>query len=172
MTRVLLACFPHPEALMIAVRRVKEEGAVPVDAFTPHPVDGLAEALGAARTPVRKWMLAGGLLGGFGAYFTEWFSAVIDLPINAGGRPLHSWEVFYLFPFEFGVLMAGIVGAAALLATSGLPRLNHPLFDVQGFERSSQDGFILAVEQPERHPERLRDMLLASEALWVREGKT
>ena len=171
MTAILLASFRDSASLMTALRRIKDEGGHAVDAFTPYPVDGLAEELGIRKSRVRPAMLAGGLAGAALAYGLEWYSAVIDLPINSGGRPLHSWQVFYLFPFEFGILAAAIVGIATLLVHCGLPRLHHPLFGIDGFETASQDGFLLAVQEPDDKDSHLRDTLLAMDALWVREGQ-
>jgi hypothetical protein len=56
--------------------------------------------------------------------------------------------VFPLFPFEFGVLMAGVFGFAAMLWSTGLPSLNHPFFDSPLSDRASQDRFLLAIDIP------------------------
>ena len=53
-----------------------------------------------------------------------------------------------LVPFAIGILAAAIAGFATLLVECGLPRLHHRLFAVEGFERASQDRFILALERP------------------------
>ena len=63
------------------------------------------------------------------AYALEFWSAVYAYPIDSGGRPLNSWPIFLLVPFEVGVLAAAVAGFAALLVLCGLPRLHHPLFD-------------------------------------------
>ena len=46
-------------------------------------------------------------------------------------------------------LAASICGAIAFLIETGLPRLHHPLFDAEGFERVSEDAFVLALVRPE-----------------------
>ena len=145
MTAPLLAEFETPDALVRAWRRARDEGPRAVDAFTPFPLEELAEAFGPPPRLIRPAMA----LAGFGAasamYALQWWSAVHDYPLNAGGRPLHSWPVFLLVPFEVGVLAAGVAGFAALLWTCGLPRLHHPLFVMPQFERASQDRFLLLV---------------------------
>ena len=46
---------------------------------------------------------------------------------------------------------AGLLAASAvvlmLLILNRLPRLNHPAFNIPGFDRASQDRFFVAVEQ-------------------------
>jgi len=173
MSGLLLAEFSGAEALLEAARRAREAGWRPRDAFTPFAMEGLADALGATRTHVRVAMFIGGVGVAALAYGTEYYSAVIDFPINSGGRPLHAWPAFMLFPFAIGIFGAAVAGLIALLIESGLPRLNHPLFSVPGFERVSQDAFLLALERPsvEDLP-RARDWLSGVGALAIWEVKT
>ena len=149
MSAILIAEFAEAGTLREAAELAGRGDYELVDAFTPFPVDGLAELLGAAPNRIRLIMFLGGALGAAGAYLTEWYSAVVGYPINSGGRPLHSWPAFMLVPVAVGILVAAIAGFAALMAGSGLPRLHHPLFDVEGFERASQDAFFLAIRVPD-----------------------
>jgi hypothetical protein len=149
MTRILVASFTEPDHLIAGIDRARAEGGTPIDAFTPFPVEGLGKALGASGRRVRKFMLIGGLAAAALTYGMEYFSAVAAYPFDAGGRPLHSWPVFLLVPFEIGVLVAAACGLVALFLSTGLPRLNHPLFEAPGFEKASQDRFLLALRMPE-----------------------
>ena len=144
MTAMLLAEFDDSDRLKEAVRRLPETDAFAHDAYTPFPVPGLPEMLPSHPPRVRGPMLVGFLFLAGGAFFMEWLSATYLYPINSGGRPLNSWQVFVLFPFEIGVLGAAAFGFVALLWRNGLPRLNHPLFDVNRFVGASQDRFFLA----------------------------
>ena len=166
----ILAEFENAEALTDAARRIKDSGHQLVDAFTPFPVEGLAETFSVQPSFIRWAMLIGGLTLAAIAYGLQWWSAVYDYPLNVGGRPLNSWPVFLLVPCEVGLLAAALGGLVTFFRQCGLPRLHHPVFDVAAFERASQDRFfLLAREAPDRSDESLRDLLLSSGALTVSE---
>lgn len=169
MTGPLLAEFRDPAALKAALAQVRRSGHRPLDTFTPFPVEGLDEDLGLGRSRIRTAMLLGGLGVAAFAYWLQWYSAVHDYPINSGGRPLHSWPVFLLVPFEVGVLGAALAGFLAFLWSCGLPRLHDPLFAVPGFERASQDRFFLlvAARASDRDGAGLRRLLEGAGALVV-----
>lgn len=170
MTSSILAEFDDAKILAKAAQRIKDSGHQLLDAFTPFPVDGLAESFSVRTSYIRWAMLAGGLVLAVLAYGTQWWSAVHDYPLNVGGRPLNSWQVFLLVPCEVGMLAAALAGIIAFFRQCGLPRLHHPIFDVAGFERASQDRFfLLALEEPDQSDVRLCDLLLASGALTVSE---
>ncbi|MBY0298843.1 MAG: DUF3341 domain-containing protein [Methylobacterium sp.] len=139
----LLAAYPDPDSLVRAARTVRERGHRPLDTFTPYPVEAVEDVLEPRPTRIRWAMLIGGSSTAALAYGIQWYGAVIDYPLNSGGRPLHSWPVFLLVPFEVGVFAAALAGLLAFLWGTGLPRLHHPLFAVPGFERASQDRFFL-----------------------------
>jgi hypothetical protein len=164
----VVAEFAAPEALVAAVLRVRDEFR-DVEAFTPYSVDGLADALGFTRTGVPAVTLAGGLVGGAGAYFLQWYTAVIDYPINVGGRPLHSWPSFIPATFELAVLGAALAAFFGFLFLCRLPRLNHPLFDLPDFDLASRNRFFLCVRatDPAYDAGRARTLLASLGALRV-----
>jgi hypothetical protein len=169
MSGALLAEFSGADTLVEAAHKARAAGWRTLDAFSPFAVEGLAEALGVARSHVRVAMFVGGVGIAALAYGTEWFSAVIDYPIDSGGRPLHSWPAFMLFPFAIGIFGAAVAGLIALCVEGGLPRLHHRLFSVPGFERVSQDAFLLALERPggEHEAQRARDWLSEAGAVAI-----
>src|SRR3989442_13561536 len=116
----IMAEFASAQALLAAVAFCREARYRDIEAYPPFPVEGLAEALGFARNRVPLLTLIGGILGGAAAYFMQWYSAVIDYPINAGGRPLHSWPPLLVLTFQRAIL------GAALPAFFGFILLNRP----------------------------------------------
>jgi hypothetical protein len=168
MTTTLLAEFGAADTMVAAARAMREAGFRPVDSFTPYPVKAVEPLLEIPPSRIRVAMFVGGAaMAGF-AFWLQWYSAVYDYPINSGGRPLNSWPVFLLVPFEVGVLGAALAGFVAWLWGCGLPRLNHPLFDVAGIERASQTSFFLAVADPGGEARgRLREGLSAAGASFI-----
>lgn len=147
----LLAEFADAAQLRGAALRARHEHYSAIEAYSPFPVQGLDEALGHPRTRVPLAVLIGGLLGGFSTFALEWYSAVIDYPIDVGGRPPDSWQAFLPPAIEMTVLWAAAFGVLALLLGSGLPRLHHPLFGVPAFERASNDRFFLLLRADDPH---------------------
>lgn len=142
----LLAEFAEAEQLRAAVLRAHEEGGyVAIEAYSPFPIEGMDAALGQRRTWLPFWMLVGAIGGGSFTYWLEWFSAVANYPINVGGRPTFSWPAFIPPAVEMTILWAVLLGVAAVLLGSWLPRVHHPLFASREFERASSDRFFLLV---------------------------
>jgi hypothetical protein len=104
------------------------------------------EAL-ALRGPVIGWVaVVGMLLGGFGCFAMITFATVTDYPINIGARPLWSWPYFVIPSFAFGTLSAAILAFVAMLFLDRLPRVNHPVFNIDGIDGATQDRLFIAVE--------------------------
>jgi hypothetical protein len=155
----LVAEFDGAEALLAATRQTFAEGYRKLEAYSPFPIEGLDEALEFHRNRVPLITLIGGIVGGVGGFFMEWFSAVIHYPINVGGRPLNSWPAFIPITFELTILCASIAALLGMLGLNGLPMPYHPLFNVDQFQRASRDRFFLCVEATDPKFDRERTRL-------------
>jgi len=142
----LLAEFADERQLLDAIRHARAGGHYSaIEAYSPYPVEGMDEALGAHRVCVAPWMLLGAIGGGTFTYWLEWYSAVVNYPINVGGRPLFSWPAFIPPAVEMTILWAVLFGVGAVLSGARLPRVRHPLFESHEFERATSDRFFLLV---------------------------
>jgi hypothetical protein len=146
----LMAEFETSEALLEAARQAHKAGYRAMDAYSPFPVEGLADALDARSGPISRITFAGGVLGAILGYGTQWYSSVISYPMNAGGKPPDSWPTFIPITFEMTILGAATAAILALIWFTGLPEPYHPVFNVPGFQRASQDRFFLAIEIQDR----------------------
>ena len=157
----LMAEFKSADALLDAARRVREAGYRHAEAYSPFPVDGVAEALGYTRTRVPFFTFLGGVLGGLVGYLLQWWSAVIDYPENIGGRPVNSWPMFIPITFEMTVLGAALAALVAFLWGSGLPRLRYPLFGSPDFDLATRNRFFLCLrsDDPAFEPGQARRLL-------------
>lgn len=157
----LLAEFNDPRELVERTQQAWNAGYRRMDAYTPFPVHGLADALGVQRNWVPYIVLFGAIAGGLGGYFLQYYSAVIDYPILVAGRPLHSWPAFMVITFETAVLGAAVLGVLGMLALNGLPMPYHPVFNAPRFEMATGDRFFLCImgTDPKFDPEETKQFL-------------
>lgn len=142
----LMAEFEEAEQVLTAAQRAYAEGYRRMDAYSPFPVEGLAEALGRDFSPVPLFTLAGGMIGGLGGYFMQWYAMSQLYPLNVGGRPLNSWPNFIPVTFELTILVASLSAVTAMTLLNRLPQPHHPVFNIPEFQRASIDRFFLCIE--------------------------
>ena len=141
----MMAEFDSAQNLVDAAHHTHEAGYVKIDAYSPFPIEGLAEAMGFHKNRVPLVVLIGGLLGGLSGYALQYWISAVSYPINVGGKPYHSWPAFIPVTFEMTILFAGISAVFGMLALNGLPMPYHPVFNVPRFAFATKDRFFLIV---------------------------
>jgi hypothetical protein len=156
----LLAEFNRADSLVESVRRTRKAGFCRIDAYSPFPIEGLAEEMGFKDRRVAWLTLTGGILGAAVGYGMQVYTNHA-FPIDIGNRPLVAPPAFMLITFELMVLFAVSFAIFGMLALNHLPRLHHPLFDVPSFHLASADKFFLVVfsNDPKFDRERTRAFL-------------
>jgi hypothetical protein len=167
----LLAEFATPGALVAAARQAWTCGYRRLDAYSPYPVEELAEALHLGRSRLPRLVLGGGVAGAIAGYALQYWTTVVAYPLNVGGRPLHSWPSFIVPTFETTILFAAGAAVAGLLWLNRLPEPHHPLFNVEAFAGASSNRFFLCIESqdPRYDTARTRELLTGLGALVVTE---
>jgi Protein of unknown function (DUF3341) len=142
----VMAEFETPGELVRATRAAVAKGYKKVDAYSPFPIEEVADALHLHRNKLPLIVLGGGLAGGTLGYLLQYFITVIYYPINIGGRPLHSWPSYIIITFELTILLASISAVFGMFALCGLPMPYHPVFNAPRFALASNDRFFLCIE--------------------------
>ncbi len=142
----VVAEFHDPHAILHAAEAAYAQGFRMMDAYTPVPVHGLAEAIGFSHNRLPLIVLLGGLAGGIGGFCMQYFATVIHYPIIIGGRPFNSWPSYIPITFELTVLAAAFAAVFGMLGLNGLPRLHHPIFNAPNFALASRDRFFLCIQ--------------------------
>jgi Protein of unknown function (DUF3341) len=141
----LMAEFDSPTELVVAARKTHAAGYKKIDAYSPFPVEELAEAIGFHHNGVPAVVLIGGIVGCLSGYLLQWWISVVSYPVNVGGRPYHSAPAFIVVTFEMTILCAVLAAVFGMLALNGLPMPYHPVFNVPRFRFASKDRFFLIV---------------------------
>ncbi|MCQ0987078.1 DUF3341 domain-containing protein [Jiella marina] len=148
--RMIMAEFSTADALVSAVRElVGTKGPHRFETYSPYAlseIDDVLSARGAGPSKVRTIMVVAAICGALAAFFLQYWSSVVAYPFNSGGRPYNAWPAFMMVTFEITIISAAIGGFLTMIIGSNLPRLNHRVFDWEGFERASDDRFFLEIE--------------------------
>ena len=138
--------FSSPSELVAAARRTYEAGYRRINGYSPYPIEELSEAIGFTHSSLPLIVLIGGILGGLGGFFMQYWMEVIDYPLNVGGKPYNSWPAFIPITFECTVLMAAFAAVLGMLVLNKLPQPYHPVFNAPNFALATRDRFFLVIE--------------------------
>ena len=119
-SRFIVATYSDAESLLRGVRRATEENFRVYDVFAPYPIHGLDHAMGVRRSRL-PWVT---FLVGVGALTLaltfQFYTTVLDWPLNVGGKPDNSTLAFVPICFELTVLLSGLATVAALFLRTRL----------------------------------------------------
>ena len=157
----IIAEFDDPDAVLAAAKDAYGEGYRKMEAYSPFPIHGLAEAIGFTHNYIPLCGLIAGLTGAASLFGLQWFACVVHYPYNIGGRPNFSWPAFIPITFEGMVLFSAFTIGISMLLFNGFPRPHHPVMNAQNFSRATSDRFFLCIEVDDPQFDRAESFLNA-----------
>ena len=139
--KVMTAVFEKDQELVGAIKQLKESGIPVSDAYTPFPVHDVLKLLGReSRLPFFS------VLAGIGAMIMVfsflYYTAVIDYPINYGGKPYFAFPSFVIIIYLLTILLTFISTVIVFQLRTGLFPGKEPEIIQDG---STDDRFILTL---------------------------
>src|SRR5699024_10298740 len=110
------------------------------------PIHGMEKAMGVKESPLGWIVLGGALTGLIGALTLMVWVMGYEYPINISGKPFINIPIYVPIAFELTVLLAAFATVYGMFALNKLPRFNNPLFEVDRFEKATDDGFFVCLE--------------------------
>jgi hypothetical protein len=142
----LVATFSDAETLLHAVRAVTHDNFRIYDVYAPYPVHGLDAAMGVRRSRLPWVTFVVGCCALMLALTFQFYTTVLDWPLNVGGKPDNSTLAFVPICFELTVLLSGLATVAALFLRAQLyPGKKEMLFA----EGITNDTFALVLRRRE-----------------------
>src|SRR2546430_259024 len=138
----VMAQFDNPSQLVAAARETYAAGYRQINGYSPFPIEELDKAIGFKRTALPLIVFAGGVLGGLGGFFMQYWMEVMDYPIIVGGKPFNSWPAFIPITFECTVLAAAFAAVSGIRAPYKTPRTFHPGFYAPKFSPATPGSFL------------------------------
>jgi hypothetical protein len=150
----LVGSFAEEEECVRAVSALKR-GGIAFRVFSPIPSEHLVHAIGKKLSPVRAFVLMGGITGVLtGIAVTVGTSWEWNLVV--GGKPVVSIPPFIIIMFELMVLFGGLSAALSFFFFAGLPQLDP----IAGYsERFGADRFGIAVACTEADSPKIESLM-------------
>jgi len=129
--------FADEESCVQGVAAARRAHLQPEQVFLPFPSERLVEMLDHRPSPVRLWVLLGGIAGCLGGFWLT-IGLSMEYPHRTAGMPIISIPPFVIIAFELTILFGALLGLLGFLVHGRLP-----LFDpVPGYyRRFSADRF-------------------------------
>ena len=141
--RYLIGFFKDEGKLLAAVRALRSHDIKIMDVYSPYAIHGIDEAMNLRRSRLAWVTFVGGVIAlAIGMYF-QFYTSVIDWPIDVGGKPHNSTLAFLPIAFEITVLLAGLSTVAAFFLRGRLYPWKQPKFNFPGV---TDDTFALVLE--------------------------
>jgi len=142
--RILLGVFANGENLLGVTREARASGLKILDAYTPYAVHGLDDAMGLRPSRLPWVCFAAAVIGAALKLWFEFWTSMVDWPVNIGGKPWNSLPAFVPVTFEVMVLSAGLTTVFVFIVLSRLRPGKRPNLVVRGV---TDDRFVLVLEQ-------------------------
>lgn len=140
---VYMAEFGSARELTAAVRAFAERGYSLLETYSPVPV---LTGIPRSRSRLPLAVFIAGAIGGVLSYAIQWYANVYSYPLDIGGRPAHAIPAFLIPTFEGTVLFAALTAFVGFFVITRLPQPWHPVFEIEGFERTTVDRYWLAID--------------------------
>ena len=159
----LLGIYNNRNKAIDAIASLQQDGIDTISAYTPAPDHTIESMLKTHASPVRLFVLIGGILGCVAGFAFPIYT-VYAWPLITGGKPLISIPAFVVIAFELMILFGAIFGMMSFLGLSGLPQSRIPLRDT----RFSNDHFGIEVQCSDTSQSTVRETLETAGAIEVR----
>jgi Protein of unknown function (DUF3341) len=147
------ARFDTPDALLDAVRLLREGGFTRYECYTPYPVHGLDRAMRLPKSVLSLLVLGGGVSAVLIALSMELIPSCLIYPLVVDGKPvdLNALPMFVPIVIALTLMIAAVTAVIGMIVLGGMPRWNHPMFAWDLFAKDASRGFFVSVESTDRN---------------------
>jgi hypothetical protein len=164
----LVATFLDSEAVARAARALRDANFRIYDVHTPFPLEEVEHEIGIRSSRLGWITFSAGVGAALGALLLQFYMAVLDWPLNVGGKPANSTLAFIPITFELTVLAGALATVAALFVRARLFPGKRERLAAQGV---TNDRFALLLRRRDASfdAQNARQILLQSGAFEIQE---
>jgi len=161
----LLGVFGDEESMLSAFRKMKEQDIEIEDVFTPYPVHEILEKHGRkSRITIVGWFY--GFFATIGVLAFLIYTAVIDWPLNYGGKPSNAFPSFIVITIILTIFSITILSLFTFSWRANLwPSLEKPIYHVG----ATDDKFVILLKKEKADIVRATSLMKETGAIEVLE---
>jgi hypothetical protein len=131
-----MGIFQYEDDLLRSVQQLKDAGFARPIVFSPVPFEHELEHIyGPRKSPVRRFSLAGGLIGAVSGFALAVFCALVFV-LPSAGRAIIPFPPFLVISYEVTILFGVLFTLLGFHVVSGLPAWqDHPYDERFGIDR-------------------------------------
>jgi len=156
----IMGVFDGEESLVTAFRELKKEEIEISDIFTPFPIHEILENHGKkSRIITVGWFY--GLFAALGVLAFLFYTAVIDWPMNYGGKPSSAFPSFIVITIILTIFSVTILSLFTFSARARIwPNVDNPIHH----EGATDDKFVILLEKEKVDVSKAEQVLKAAGA--------
>ncbi len=137
----VVGTFAYEEEFLAAAEHLKASGFDNISLLSPVPLEEAQEILGLGKSPVRRFSLAGALIGGASGFAMSVATALVFI-LPTGGRAIIALPSYFVITYEMTILLGVLFTLIGFHVVSGLPAWH----DAPYLPSASIDRFVVVVE--------------------------
>ncbi len=137
----IMATFAYEEDFLAAAEKLKSSGFDNISLLSPLPLEEAQEVLGLGKSPVRRFSLAGAIIGAASGFAMCVATALVFI-LPTGGRAIIALPPYLVITYEMTILFGVIFTLLGFHFVSGLPAWH----DKPYLPSANVDRFVVIVE--------------------------
>ncbi len=140
----IMGTFLYEEDFISAAENLKTSGFDNISLLSPLPLEEVQEVLGLGKSPVRRFALAGAIIGAISGFAMAAGTALVFI-LPTGGRAIITIPPYLIITYEMTILLGVLFTLLGFHFVSGLPAWR----DKPYLPSANIDRFVVVVEGAE-----------------------
>jgi hypothetical protein len=137
----VMGIFAFEEDFLAAAKDLRSSGFENISLLSPLPMEAAQEVLGLGKSPVRRFSLAGAIIGGASGFAMAVATALVFI-LPTGGRAIIALPPYLVITYEMTILLGVLFTLLGFHVVSGLPAWRDEPYT----ESANIDRFVVVVE--------------------------
>jgi hypothetical protein len=137
----VVATFAYEDDFLAAAKNLRSSGIDDIELLSPLPLEAAQEVLELGKSPVRRFSLAGALVGGASGFAMAVATALVFI-LPTGGRAVIALPPYLVITYEMTILLGVLFTLLGFHVVSGLPAWH----DKPYLQEANIDRFVVVVE--------------------------